>query len=159
MLTKKDEIILGFLKENCKISSREISEKTSIPITTIHNRIKKMEDEGIIRHYTAMLDNKKLGKSIQAFVQVNVMYVTPSGRHVSQEELAGKIYQMPEVDECYIMTGGTDILVKVSVKDVDELNVFVIDKLRDLEGVQNTTTSIVLNDISRSAKKPHAPFA
>lgn len=154
MLTKKDEIILGLLKENCKLSSREMSDRTGIPITTIHNRIKKMEQEGIIRGYTSVLNNKKLGKIIQAFIQINVTYTTPSGKHVSQEELAKKIYQMPEVEECYIMTGGTDILIKASVKDVDDLNNFVINRLRDVEGVQNTLTAIVLNDISYSTKKP-----
>lgn len=154
MLTKKDEIILSMLKENCKLSSREISERTTMPITTVHNRIKRLEQEGIIRQYTALFNNKKLGKIIQAFIQISVSYITPSGKHVSQEELAKRLYQMHEVEECYIMTGGTDILVKVSVKDVEELNNFVINKLREIEGVQNTLTAIVLNDISYATKKP-----
>lgn len=154
MLTKKDEIILSLLKENCKISTREMSDRTGIPITTIHNRIKKMEMDNIIRSYTTVLNQKKLGRTIQAFIQITVMYTTPSGKHVSQEDLAKRIYQMPEVEECYIMTGGTDILIKASVKDVDELNNFVINKLRDTEGVQNTMTAIVLNDISYAMKKP-----
>ena len=79
MLTKKDEIILSLLKENSKFSSREMSDKTGIPITTIHNRIKRLEEEGIIRQYTAVLDSKKLGKTIQAFIQITVTYTTPSG--------------------------------------------------------------------------------
>lgn len=154
MLTKKDEIILSLLKENCKMSTREMSDRTGVPITTIHNRMKKMEQDGIIRSYTTVLNQKKLGMTIQAFIQITVTYSTPAGKHVSQEDLAKRIYQMPEVEECYIMTGGTDILIKVSVKDVDELNNFVINKLRDTEGVQNTMTAIVLNDISYAVKKP-----
>lgn len=153
-MQKKDEIILSMLRENSKLSSREMSERIGIPITTIHNRIKKMEEEGIIKGYTTIVNNKKLGKTIQAFIQITVTYTTLSGKHVSQEDLAKKIYQMPEVEECFIMTGGTDILIKVSVRDVEDLNNFVINRLRDVEGVQNTLTSIVLNDISYSTKKP-----
>ncbi len=157
MLKEKDKIILEILRNNCKLTTKEISEKTGMPITTVHNRIKRMEAGGIIKKYTAVVDNRKLGKIIKAFIQISVTYATPSGKHISQEELAKKIYLMPEVEECYIMTGSTDVLISVSVSDIDELNNFVINKLRDLEGVQNTLTAIVLNDISRAINKSVVP--
>lgn len=159
MLSEKDMIILGILKRNCKLTTREISEKTGMPITTVHNRIKKMEKDGIIRGYTTVVDNKKLGKSMKAFIQITVTYSTSAGERVSQEELAKKIYVLPEVEECYIMTGTTDILISVSVSDVDELNNFVINKLRNLEGVQNTLTAIVLSDASRLVSKQWIPVS
>jgi len=59
---------------------------------------------------------------------------------------------MPEVDRCYIMTGGTDILVHLVVKDIDELNNFITRKLRNMEGVQSTLTSIVLSDVSANTQ-------
>lgn len=146
MLSQKDSIILDLLQKNAKYSSREISDKTGIPITTVHNRIKRMEKEGIIKKYSAVPDKKKLGKLISAYIHVAVTYMKADGTRVSQEDVARTILRMPEVEECVIITGTTDIILKVSTKDVDELNDFVINRLREIDGVQSTVTSIVLKD-------------
>ena len=67
-MDKKDAKILKVLKENAKLSTQQISKKTLIPITTVHHRIKKMEKEGVINGYTTIVDNKKIGKNIAAYV-------------------------------------------------------------------------------------------
>ena len=154
MINEKDKKILDLLSRNCKSTTKEMSEKLGLPITTVHNRIKKMEENGIIKNYMAVIDHKKLGKILQAFIQISVTYSTSEGKHLSQEDLAKKIYQMPEVEECYIMTGTTDILISVRVSSVEELNNFLINKLRVMEGVQNTLTAIVLSDVSYISSKP-----
>ena len=61
-MTKKDHVILDLLKHDAKLSTREMSEKTGISMTTVHNRIKKLEREGVIRGYMAVIDKKKLKK-------------------------------------------------------------------------------------------------
>lgn len=147
MLSQKDEIILSLLQKNSKYTSREISGKTGIPITTVHNRIKRMEKEGVIKTYTAVLDNKKLGKLVSAYVHITVTYTKPDGTKLSQEEIARNICKMPEVEECSIVTGTTDIIIKVNTNDVDALHEFVINRLREIDGVQSTITSIVLKNI------------
>ena len=141
MLSKKDAKILDILKKDCKLSTREISEKTDIPITTIHNRVKRMESDGIIKHYKAVVDNKKIGKNVQAFIQLSTDYR-------NQDEIARKIASIPEVEECYILTGTTDILIKVSTTDVDQVNNLIISGIRNIKGVQKTLTSIVLKEVS-----------
>lgn len=151
MLKEKDRLILENLKKNCKLTTKQISEKTGLPITTVHNRIKRMEKEGIILGYTTILDEGKIGKKLKAFIQISVNY-NPGTKHISQEELAKKIFKLPEVEECYIMTGAIDILASVLVADVDELNNFIINKLREMDGVQNTLTAVVLSDVSRAQK-------
>ncbi len=150
MINEKDRKIIELLRENGKYTARQISEKTGMPITTVHNRIKKLEKDSVIRGYTIKLDGKKLGRSLQAFIQISVNYSLPDGRKLDQEELARKILKMPEVDECCIMAGTTDILLKVSASDVEDLNTFVIHKLRSLDGIADTTTGIVLKDVSQS---------
>ncbi|MBI4018258.1 MAG: Lrp/AsnC family transcriptional regulator [Candidatus Aenigmarchaeota archaeon] len=147
-LSDKDMKILNLVKENARYTARQISEKTGIPITTIHNRIRTLEQEGVIRGYTAKLNRKKIGKPLQAFIHVEVEYILPGGNKLNQEELARKILKMPEVEECHIMAGTTDILIKVAVADVEELNQFVIHRLRNLDGVVDTVTAIVLKDVS-----------
>ena len=154
MISPTNEKILNILCQNAKLSTREISQQVKIPITTVHNRIKKMEREGIIKGYTAIVDHKKLGKNIQAIIDVSVNYTGPAGRTISQQKLAEQLYQMPQVENCYITTGKSDISIQVIAKDVEELNDFVINKLRNIPGVENTMTSIVLMDLSEKKKKP-----
>ena len=144
-LDDKDLRILELLKENAKLTTHQISKKTAIPITTVHNRIKKLEQEGIIKRYTLVLDHAKLGRPMLGFVLVTVTYTLPSGKKISQEDAAKKIRALAGVEAVYIVTGGTDIIVKVRVKGVDELNDFVVRKLRTVDGVDKTQTMIVLS--------------
>ncbi len=147
MLTKKDLTILDILKHNSKQSTREISEKTGIPITTVHNRIKRLEKEGIIRAYKAIVDKKKIGMNISAYILLTVSYKDLDAINLTQEGLAKKFLALTEVEECSIISGASDIILKVSTQDVEELNNFVVNKLRHIGGVEKTLTSIVLKDV------------
>ncbi len=146
-MDEKDKKILEELKRDSKQTSQQISKATLIPITTVHNRIKKMEKEGIVKKYSVVLDYKKIGYDILAFIMITVSYVTPDGSRISQEEVAKKIREMENVEETYIVTGGTDIITKVRVHNIDELNDFVIKKLRNMDGVENTQTIIALSTV------------
>ena len=146
-MDKKDKTILELLNENSKLTTNQISKKTTIPITTIHNRIKKLEKEGIITGYTLKLDYKKIGKPITAYMLLTVTYTLPDGKKLRQEDIAKTIKKLEEVEEVNIMTGITDILIKVRIKDIDQLNTFVIDKLRNIEGIDKTQTMLVLSEI------------
>jgi Lrp/AsnC family transcriptional regulator for asnA, asnC and gidA len=146
-MDKKDEKILNILKENSSLSTQQISKKTLIPITTVHNRIKKLEKEGIIKNYTIVLDNKKIGKPILAYILVTVDYKLLKQIKMSQYELAKKLKLKEEVEEAAMVTGGTDIIVKVRVRNIDELNNFVTKDLRNLDGIEKTQTMVVLSEI------------
>lgn len=143
-LDKKDLKIIEILKENSNQTTSQISKKFNIPITTVHNRIKKLEKLGVIKNYTVVLDYKKLDKGILSYILVSVMYTLPNGKKVAQEDIAREIKKIG-AEEVSIVTGGTDLIIKVRVKDVDELNDFVIKKLRSIDGVDKTQTLIVLN--------------
>ena len=144
-LDEKDLQVLEELKENAKRTTSQISKRINIPITTVHNRIKKLEKLGIIKRYTVEVDYKKLDKPMTAYVMVQVIYMLPSGIKVMQEDVAKEIKGLPEVESVELLTGTTDVLVKVRVKDVDELNEFIIRKLRKIEGVDKVQTSVVLS--------------
>lgn len=145
-MDEKDERIIEVLKENGKLYSQQISKKTSIPITTVHNRIKKLEKEGIIKNYTVVLDNKKIGKAISAYILINVDYKLLKQIKKSQYELAKRLKSNPAVDEASMVTGGTDIIIKARVKDIEELNDFVTKYLRNIEGIEKTQTMVILNE-------------
>lgn len=142
----KDKKILDVLKENSKLSTQQISKKISIPITTVHNRMKKLEGEGIIKKYSVVLDYKKIGKPISAFVLINVDYKLLKQIKKTQDELTKKLKLHSLVEEASRITGGTDLIIKIRVKDVDELDDFVTMYLRNLDGIDKTQTMVILNE-------------
>ena len=144
-LDEKDIQVLDELKQNAKRTTSQISKRINLPITTVHNRIKKLEKLGIIKRYTVELDYKKLDKPIAAYVLVSVIYMLPSGIKIHQEDVAKEIKGLAGIESVEIMAGGTDILVKVRVKDVEELNDFIVRQLRKVEGVDKTQTMVVLS--------------
>ncbi|MEM4246481.1 MAG: Lrp/AsnC family transcriptional regulator, partial [Candidatus Bathyarchaeia archaeon] len=106
-----------------------------------------LEKEGVIKKYTIEIDHKKIGKEIQAYILLTVNYSLPSGKKIHQMEVARSIRSFSEVEEVKILAGVTDILIRVRTHDIDELNNFVINKLREIDGVDKTQTMIVLNEL------------
>lgn len=146
MLDKKDLSIIEVLKHNSNLSTQQISKRTNIPITTVHNRIKKLEKEGVIREYSVVLDNKKIGRPIAAYILITVDYKLLQQLKISQYDLTKKLKYNPAVEESAMITGASDIIIKVRVKDMDELNEFVTINLRNIKGVEKTQTAVVLNE-------------
>lgn len=146
-MDNKDEKILELLRENSKLTSQQLSKKTLMPITTVHNRIKKMEKEGIIKRYTLELDNKKVGRGLGAYILITVDYKLLKEVKSTQRELARKIRSHPNVEESSMVTGGADIVIKVRVIDIDALDQFVTVHLRNINGIEKTQTMIILNEI------------
>jgi DNA-binding Lrp family transcriptional regulator len=144
-LDKKDLLILELLKADAKLTTGQLSKKLAMPVTTVHNRIKKLEKLGIVQGYSVLVDYKKLGKPISAYILISVMYLLPGGKKIQQDELALRLKKFDEVEEVNIVAGVTDILIKVRVATVDELNDFIIKKLRSVDGVDKTQTMLVLS--------------
>ena len=140
MLDKKDMEILEVLKNHAKWTTHHISKKTLIPVTTVHNRIKKMESMGIIKGYTAILDHKRLGEAVAAFVLVDVH---ADNQAVRSNEILKEKEKFREVQEAYTITGDHDIILRVSVKDTDSLEEF-IERLDGVDGVDKAKTVVIL---------------
>ena len=145
-MDKKDESIIKILKEDSKLSTQQISKRANIPITTVHHRIKKLEKEGVIKKYTVILDNKKSGKAIGAYVLITVDYRLLKEKNMSQQQLSEKLKAMDSVEEAAMVTGETDIIIKARVADIDELDRLVTKTLRNIEGVEKTRTMVILNE-------------
>ena len=143
---QKDREIITELILNSRQTVGELGKKLGIPPTTIHNRIKKLEKQGIILNYSANIDYKKLGRPVMAFVGVTINYHI-DGKKVRQSEVAEKIKKMNGVRDVSILTGGLDIIAKILAKDIDDLNEIVTEKLREIDGVDKTQTMIVLKQV------------
>ena len=147
-LDEKDLEILKLLKDNSRLTSKQIYKKTRIPITTIHNRIKKLQESGIIRNWTLNLDYKKLGQPIWAYILITINYTLPTGKKTTQEEVARKIRIYPNIEEINIVTGLVDMMILGRFKDIEELYDFVGLKLRSIDGIDKSQTLLVLKSIN-----------
>ncbi len=146
MVDNKDRRIVEELVKDSRQTTHKLSKKLNIPITTVHNRIKKLIKKGIIINYTVNLDHNQLGRPIPAYIGVTINYNVP-GKKISQIEVAKKIKAVEGVYETYIMTGGSDIFVKVLARDIQDLNLLVTAKLRNVVGVDKTQTAIILKEL------------
>ena len=140
--------ILHVLKANSKSSMNQISKKLLIPITTAHNRIKKLEKTGIIKNYTIILNNKKLGKDLCAFILIKIDYTALKSKNLSQQEVAMRLKSREEVEDAALITGLKDIILKIRDNNIDELNNFITKDLRNFAGVKSTETMIVLDELN-----------
>lgn len=136
MFDKKDEAILGELKKNARKSTKNIAANVKIPRVTVHDRIQKMVDKGIIKSFTIIPNYEKIGLPSNVFIFVSFL----PNPDVSQRELANRIAKLPGVYEVHIISGEYDLLLKVRGKSLIEIGKLVVDKLRQLKGVGRTLT-------------------
>lgn len=152
-LNEKDIKLLEIMQENCRKSLKAIAIETKRPITTIHEKLKRFEQEGLIKKYTAVLDPIKLGKKQTVFIFVSIKYHYIDEKNpLSQRDIAKKISKMQNVQEVHIVTGDWDLLLKVKGENMQEISSFVVDKLRAIKGVDRTFTSPCLEVISEGTE-------
>ncbi|WP_440059741.1 Lrp/AsnC family transcriptional regulator [Thermogladius sp. 4427co] len=144
MLDELDKMILEILREDSSKSLKEIAEKTSKPVSTIYDRIKKLVKLGIIKRFTIEIDYSKLGYTIKALILLNV-----DGKHILEVE--SDISKHPNVEAVYDITGEFDVAVIASFKEIKELDEFVKWLLRH-PYIRQSRTSIVFR-ISKEEKR------
>ena len=144
IIDEKDRKILEILKENSNLSSHKISKKTRIPVTTVNNRIKKLQKEGVIKKYTIQVDEKKKSITLMAYVFVKVSLRDLKQNQLMVSDLVKEIRKSPIVESAENVAGDIDLVVKVQAGDIDELKNYVLNSLSDMKGVEKTTTAIIM---------------
>jgi Lrp/AsnC family leucine-responsive transcriptional regulator len=142
-----DHLILEQLQENCKRPLTAIGEKVGLTAPSVLERIHKLEEAGVIRDYVAVLDGKRLGKDVTAFIGVSVA----SPRQLASFEQA--IAHVDEVLECHHVTGAFSLMLKVKTDDTEGLE-RVIEQIRELEGVTRSETMVVLSTHTERTRIP-----
>ncbi len=145
-LDEKDYSIIGVLQEHGDYTTRQIAKKTLLPVTTIHNRIKKLKKEKIIKRFTIELDHQKIGKTFYAIILVSVDYQSLRELKKDQHQLAREIKMLPDVEKVDVVTGGTDIVVRVRVRDVQDYDQFLLKKFQSIPGVDKTQSLVVIHE-------------
>lgn len=140
-----DEIdikMLNLLQRNSKITIRELSEKLFLSSTPIHERIKKLEKDGIIKQYIAILDPKKINKGMIVYISVSLM------KHTKEvvDKFEKAINQLDEVSECYYISGNSDFLLKVYCKGMEDFHNFLTEKFSVIDNMSQFYSSFVLTE-------------
>jgi DNA-binding Lrp family transcriptional regulator len=138
-LNETDVKILQGLLEDARFSSRQIAKKVGVSVGTVLARIKKMEREGIIKNYSALLDHEKLGYQLTVVTEITVS----KGRLVETEKEIAKI---PNVCSVYDVTGLTDAVIIAKFKGREELGQFT-KRLLALPYIERTNTHVVLSTV------------
>jgi Lrp/AsnC family leucine-responsive transcriptional regulator len=132
--------ILQLLQHDARLTNKEIADKIGKSVSPVYERIRKLEDEGVIRQYVAVLDKKKIDKSLTAYTHVQLK---EHADHM-MKSFEKEVTRIPEVMECYHMTGQYDYLLKVASKDMDEYYSFIISKIAKLPNVGTVQSFFVL---------------
>ena len=148
-LDEKDRKILDELVRDGKATTGAIAKRCAIPVTTVHNRIKRFERSGLVKNYSPVLDHHKLGLEIFALIFLTVEGKVPGSKAVDQQELAKMALKIAGIENVRILTGSFDLLLEARVKNVDALNRLLVKELRKLPGVDKTQTMLVLEEITK----------
>lgn len=145
-LDEKDQKIIDVLQEHGDYTTRQIAKKTLFPATTIHHRIKKLKQEKVIRRFTIDLDYDQLGCSFVAYVLVSVDLQLLKQKKKTQHDVALEIKKFPFIERVDIVSGGTDLIAIVRVKDVAAFDKALMGELQLVEGISKTQSLIVIHE-------------
>lgn len=135
-LDELDRGVLRLLQEDGRMSYTELARRLKVPESTVRLRVKRLLEKGVIRKFAALINPFKAGYGIVAFIAVDI---EPGKVKSAVEELS----RLREVDVLGIATGAHDVLMQVTVRDLQELENFLLEKLGRIEGIKSTETSIL----------------
>ncbi len=149
-LDPTDRAILHELQQNARITNTELAQRVDLSAPGVQKRLRKLEENGVIRRYAAVVNPEAVGYDMLCFVQVTLQRHEPT----AVEHFRQVIQEMPEVLECYHLTGEHDYLLKVVVRNRKHLETFLLDTLTPVPGMDKIRTSLVLNEIKATTAIP-----
>lgn len=142
--------ILKEIQDDGRLSNSKLSERLSLSETPCWRRIKRLEADGFIERYQAVLNRKKLGFGVIGFVQVTI------DDHASDEPLMfeQEIVNIPEILSCHNVTGDYDYVLQIVAKDLDAYGTFIRERLRKLPGVAAIHSNLSLREVKSTITLP-----
>ena len=145
-LDRTDILILKVLQENARITNKELALKVHLSPSPVFERLRRLETGGYIRKYYAILDADKLGQGFVVFCSVKLRQMNT----VIANDFVEKIQEIPEVTECYNISGEFDYLLKIHAPDMKYYNHFLINVLGQIESLGSIQSSFVMNEIKQN---------
>lgn len=150
MLDDVDRRLLRSLQFNGRMSNVELAQAVHLSPPATHARLRRLERDGYIRQYAAVLDREKTGYDLLCFIHVSLQM-----HQLEQvENFRQSTRQMPEVLECHHITGEYDYLLKVALRNRKDLERFLVDRLTPIPGVGRIHTSLVLTEVKATMALP-----
>ena len=149
-IDRVDTEIIRLLQEDAELSAAAVGERIGLSQSPCWRRIQRLRQEGLIQGQFIKFDRKKLGFDVLVFAQVKL---TAHGRS-KVPEFAETIRQFPEVQECHLVLGNIDFLLRIIVRDIEEYERFFFEKLSHLAEIQEVHSNIVLSEIKYTTQLP-----
>ena len=148
---KIDLRILRILQVNSKITNLDLSKKIGLSPAPTLERVKKLESSGIIQSYHALVDTQAIGLSVKTFCLVSLAWQKENALNAFLE----KIKKIPEIVECYIITGEADFLIKIICKDIPNYEKLLFKTLTQIEEIERLKTLMTLSTVKDSKLLPY----
>jgi len=152
LLDKTDRRILNLIQTNARLTIQEIGQQINLSKTPVHERIKRLEREGVIAQYVTLIDKKKVGNSLMVYCQVTLDKQT-------RDTFAGfdtAVRDLPEVLECNRVSGTFDYLLKIVSRDMEAYNRFYQERLSVIPGMLHISSFFVMDEVKNSTVIPVA---
>lgn len=143
-----DKRIMALLQKDAKYTNKELSSKLGLSITAIYERVKKLEKNGIIKKYVAILEQQFIDKSFVVFCNIKL------DQHKQEYVIKFEkdVRKLQEVMECYHISGDFDYLLKVIVKDMKGFRAFMVEKLTKIDHIGSTHSTFMINEVKHTTE-------
>ena len=145
-LDKTDKKLLTLLQQDAKLTTKQLAHHLDLTVTPVFERIKRLERQGVITKYVAILDKEKIDRKLIAFCNVSIKEHSREFIH----NFESQIVKFPEVMECYHIAGMHDYMLKITTRDMDSYHDFIYNKLATIENIGNVRSSFVMNELKNS---------
>ncbi|MDC0410678.1 Lrp/AsnC ligand binding domain-containing protein [Luminiphilus sp.] len=152
-LDRIDRNIVRLLQRDARIAHTELARRVGLSTTPCKERVRRLEREGVIQHYQAVLDPAALNRALVVFVQIRL---NRTSQDIFQEFTLAAL-DLPEVQECYLVSGNFDYLIKARVADMNAYRRLLGETLLTLPGVQESTSYVVMEQVKESLMLPVPP--
>ena len=144
-LDNTDLQLLRTLQKNSKLTTKELADAVHLTPTPVFERQKRLERQGYIKKYVAVLDPDKLGQSLLVFCKVKLKQIN----HEIASDFERQIMYISEVTECYNISGAYDYLLKVRAKNMRQYQEFVLNKLGNIESLASIESTFVMSEVKQ----------
>ncbi len=145
-LDAKDLAILKLLQQNARFTVKQIAEQVHLSTTPVHERIKRMEESGVIKQYVALLDYAKVKKGLMAICYVSLKEHSKT----AGTKFVKAILQMPQIIECFTISGEFDFMLKVVTEDMNAYHDFHVNRLSSIENMGHVQSVFVMGVIKET---------
>jgi len=145
-LDPTDYKIIELLQKNCKQTTKEMADQLGLSTTAVYERIKKLEKQNIITDYVAIVNKDKINRSFMAVAHIKIK----SHSKDAILRFEKKVDQIPEVLECFHVSGEYDYILKIGVQDMEAYREFMLSKLTTMEEVQSTHSMFVIKEVKNT---------